>query len=156
MAERVEQTLYDRQGTAAPAGRCRAHGLFQTTNQIYTYIYIYKYISPCLLVKSHILWKIKAMITYQQRDKSQTSYLATVEVANNFQPVAQLHRLRGIETSRDGIYHRYTMLISIRKIYGISMVFIFFLVDILMEGRELSRQTESFFNEWIEASHIEI
>jgi hypothetical protein len=46
------------------------------------------------------------MITYQQRDK--TSHLATVEVAQNFQPVAQLHRLRGIETS-DGIYHRYTI-----------------------------------------------
>ena len=36
------------------------------------------------------------------------------------------------------------------------MVFIFFLVNILMEDRELSRQTESFFNEGIEASHIEI
>ena len=32
--ETVNETLYDQHGTAAPAGRCRAHGLFQTTNQM--------------------------------------------------------------------------------------------------------------------------
>ena len=38
MAERVEQTLYDQQGTAA-AGRCRAHGCLKPPARFMTVIY---------------------------------------------------------------------------------------------------------------------